>query len=91
MNQLTTEQMNMIRNLAIEKGYDPDKADHIISRILVVVEDIAKSMRAAFNYLKERMKPILQAYKRYWHQQNVKFFKKKKSQRKNWGKWKKRK
>lgn len=91
MNQLTLEQETMIRDLAAEKGYNPDKAIDTISNFFNTVGNIVRSIRAAIDYLKDRLSPLIEAYKQYRHEQNVKFFKKKKSQRKNWSKWKKRK
>lgn len=88
--EMTYQQEQVARNYAIARGLDEEEVlsatKELGERFGQIMEEVKRTIRRFVEWYR----PFIQAYKRYWHQQNVKFFKKKKSQRKNWSKWKKR-
>lgn len=88
--ELTYEQKKVLKDYAQIKGLDYevvlDAAQNLNEYFHLMIQEVKRSIRSFF----DQYRPYIQAYKRYCHEQNVKFFKKKKSQRKNWSKWKTR-
>lgn len=88
--ELTYEQEQAARNYARVRGLNEDEVISAMKELGERFRQIIEDVKSVIRRVTQDMRPYIYAYNRYIQEQRVKFYRKKKSQRKKWSKWKKR-
>lgn len=91
MQQIAEEKDEERRKQLLEEIQQTDEYKELMDRISSAFYGVKRIIVSAWQFMKVAYEPLMKRQKQYERYLRVSSYKKSKSQRKNWGKWKKRK